>query len=171
MLVRGECLKDTLSTYLLERIEEASSITVRTRTTLTALEGDDALEGITYRHEPSGKTASIETHSVFVCIGGKPRTDWARPGVLHCDPAGYVLTGPDLDRLSLSPAMWIDGRAPLFMETSIPGLFAAGDVRHNSTKRCAAAAGDGATAVSMAHQLLRSVKHQLYGTTRSPHYI
>ena len=168
MLVRGECLKDTLSTYLLERIEDTSSITVLTKTTLSTLEGDDALERITYRDEASGKTASIDTHSVFVCIGGKPRTDWAEPGILHCDPAGYVLTGQELDRSSLSAAMWTDGRAPLFMETSIPGLFAAGDVRHNSTKRCAAAAGDGAAAVSMAHQFLISVKHPLYGTARSP---
>jgi thioredoxin reductase (NADPH) len=163
MLVRGECLKDTLSTYLLERIEATSSITVLTRTTLIELEGDDALERITYRDAISGKTACIETHSVFVCIGGKPRLDWAKPGVLHCDPAGYILTGPDLDRSSLSAEMWTDGRAPLFMESSIPGLFAAGDVRHNSTKRCAAAAGDGAAAVSMAHQFLISVKHQLLG--------
>jgi len=166
MLVRGECLKDTLSTYLLERIEDTASITVLTRTTLIGLEGDDALERITYRDE-AGKTASIETHSVFVCIGGRPRLEWAKPGVLHCDPAGYILTGTDLDRSSLSAAMWPDGRTPLFMESSIPGLFAAGDVRHNSTKRCAAAAGDGAAAVSMAHQFLLSVKHQLYGTARS----
>jgi len=167
MLVRGECLKDTLSTYLLERIEDTSSITVLTRTTLIELEGDDALERITYRNETSGKTATIETHSVFVCIGGRPRLEWARPGVLHCDPAGYILTGSDLDRSSLSAEMWADGRAPLFMESSIPGLFAAGDVRHNSTKRCAAAAGDGATAVAMAHQFLLSVKHRFYGTSRS----
>ena len=166
MLVRGECLKDTLSTYLLERIEDTASITVLTRTTLIGLEGDDALERITYRDE-AGKTASIETRSVFVCIGGRPRLEWAKPGVLHCDPAGYILTGTDLDRSSLSAAMWPDGRTPLFMESSIPGLFAAGDVRHNSTKRCAAAAGDGAAAVSMAHQFLLSVKHQLYGTARS----
>lgn len=167
MLVRGECLKDTLSTYLLERIEDTSSITVLTRTTLIELEGDDALERITYRNETSGKTATIETHSVFVCIGGRPRLEWARPGVLHCDPAGYILTGSDLDRSSLSAEMWADGRAPLFMESSIPGLFAAGDVRHNSTKRCAAAAGDGATAVAMAHQFLLSVKYRFYGTSRS----
>jgi thioredoxin reductase (NADPH) len=166
MLVRGECLKDTLSAYLLERIEETSSIKVLTKTTLTSLEGRDALERITYCDQTSGRIASIETHSVFVCIGGKPRTDWSKPGVLHCDPAGYVLTGPDLERSSLSTTMWSDGRAPLFMETSIPGLFAAGDVRHNSTKRCAAAAGDGATAVSMAHRFLLSVKHQLYGPAR-----
>jgi thioredoxin reductase (NADPH) len=80
MLVRGACLKDTLSTYLLERIEDTPSITVLTRTTLIALEGAETLESITYRHEPSGKTGSIETHNVFVCIGGKPRTDWAKPG-------------------------------------------------------------------------------------------
>jgi len=167
MLVRGESLKSTLSTYLVERIEDTPSITVLTRSTLTALEGDDVLEKIAYRDENSGKTSSIETRSVFVCIGGKPRTDWSQPGVLHCDPAGYVLTGPDLDRSSLSAAMWTDGRAPLLMETSIPGLFAAGDVRHNSTKRCAVAAGEGATAVSMAHQFLVSAKYQLYGTARS----
>jgi thioredoxin reductase (NADPH) len=165
ILVRGESLKNTLSTYLLERIEDTPSITVLTRTTLTALEGKDALESITYRDEESGNTASIETHNVFVCIGGRPRTDWAKPGVLHCDPAGYVLTGQDLDRSNLSAAMWKDRRDPFFMETSIPGLFAAGDVRHNSTKRCAAAAGDGATAVSMAHQFLNSVKHQGCGVT------
>jgi len=161
--VRGECLKNTLSTYLLERIEDTPSITVLTRTTLTTLEGDDALERITYRDEVSGETATIETHSVFVCIGGHPRLDWAREGVLHCDPAGYILTGQDLDRSSLSAEMWRDGRAPFFMESSIPGLFAAGDVRHNSTKRCAAAAGDGAAAVSMAHQFLTAVKHQPLG--------
>jgi thioredoxin reductase (NADPH) len=166
MLVRGECLKDTLSTYLLERIEDTPSITILTRTIPTTLEGVDALERITYRDETSGMIGSIETHNVFVCIGGKPRTDWARPGVLHCDPLGYVLTGPDLDRSNLSPTMWTDSRAPLFMETSIPGLFAAGDVRHNSTKRCAAAAGDGAAAVSMAHQFLLSVRHRPYGTAR-----
>jgi len=163
MLVRGECLKNTLSTYLLERIEDTPSITVLTRTTLTTLEGDDALERITYRDEVSGENATIETHSVFVCIGGHPRLDWAREGVLHCDPAGYILTGQDLDRSSLSAEMWRDGRAPFFMESSIPGLFAAGDVRHNSTKRCAAAAGDGAAAVSMAHQFLTAVKHQPLG--------
>jgi thioredoxin reductase (NADPH) len=167
MLVRGDCLKDTLSTYLLERIEDTSSITVLTKTTVIALEGDDVLEGVMYREETSGNTVSIETHSVFVCIGGTPRTDWAKSGVLHCDPAGYVLTGPDLDRNSLSPEMWADGRPPLLMETSIPGLFAAGDVRHNSTKRCAAAAGDGAAAVAMAHQFLLSAEYQLYGTARS----
>ena len=165
MLVRGECLKCTLSTYLLERIEDTASITVLTRTTITALEGEDTLERITYRDEASGATASIETHNVFVCIGGRPRTDWAKPGVLHCDPAGYVLTGSDIDRSSLAAWMWPDGRAPLFMESSVPGLFAAGDVRHNSTKRCAAAAGDGAAAVSMAHQFLTLVKHQRRGGT------
>jgi len=167
MLVRGESLKDTISTYLLERIENTPPITVLTRTTLIGVHGLSALDGITYRHEDSGKTASIETHGVFVCIGGRPRTDWAKPGVLHCDPAGYVLTGPDLDASKLSAAMWNGNRRPLFMETSVPGLFAAGDVRHNSTKRCAAAAGEGATAVSLAHRFLHSINYQPYGKPRS----
>jgi thioredoxin reductase (NADPH) len=163
MLVRGESLKNTLSSYLLERIEETPSIAVLTRTRLTALEGGDTLERVRYHEDASANDGVIKTKSVFVCIGGRPRTDWAKPGVLHCDPAGYVLTGPDLDYSALSPGMWTDGRAPLFMETSIPGLFAAGDVRHNSTKRCATAAGDGATAVSMAHRFLASVKYQPWG--------
>jgi thioredoxin reductase (NADPH) len=168
MLVRGDSLKNTLSAYLIEQIEADSTITVLTRSTVTSLAGEGSLESISYRDEISGNTASIETSSVFVCTGGKPRTDWAKPGSLRCDPAGYVLTGHDLDRASLSDEMWTKRRNPLFMETSMPGIFAAGDVRHNSIKRCATAVGDGATAVSMVHQFLASAKHSPWGTSVAP---
>jgi thioredoxin reductase (NADPH) len=154
MLVRGESLKETLSSYLVEQIEESSNIEVLVKTTLVGLDGDDSLESISYRDNKSGEVHA-PTHWVFVCIGGVPRTDWAKPGTLLTDAGGYILTGDDLIDESLPPSYWgSHSRKPMFMETSMPGLFAAGDVRHNSVKRCATAVGDGATAVSMVHRFL-----------------
>ncbi len=154
MLVRGESLKETLSSYLVEQIEESSSIEVLVNTTLVGLDGGDSLESITYRDNKSGEVHA-PTHWVFVCIGGVPRTDWAKPGTLLTDAGGYILTGDDLILEPLPPSYWAShSRKPMFMETSVPGLFAAGDVRHNSVKRCGTAVGDGATAVSMVHRFL-----------------
>jgi thioredoxin reductase (NADPH) len=92
------------------------------------------------------------TNFLFLCIGGNPRTDWVPPGILQLDASGYILTGPDL-RLN-DKAHWKLKRSPFFLETNLSGLFAAGDVRHNSIKRCATAVGEGAMAVSMVHQYL-----------------
>ena len=154
MLVRGESLKETLSSYLVEQIEESSNIEVLVNTILVGLDGGDSLESITYRDNKSGEVHA-PTHWVFVCIGGVPRTDWAKPGTLLTDAGGYILTGDDLILEPLPPSYWAShSRKPMFMETSVPGLFAAGDVRHNSVKRCATAVGDGATAVSMVHRFL-----------------
>jgi thioredoxin reductase (NADPH) len=154
MLVRGESLKETLSSYLVEQIEESSNIEVLVNTILFGLDGGDSLESITYRDNKSGE-GHAPTHWVFVCIGGVPRTDWAKPGTLLTDAGGYILTGDDLILEPLPPSYWAShSRKPMFMETSVPGLFAAGDVRHNSVKRCATAVGDGATAVSMVHRFL-----------------
>ena len=155
MLVRGECLKETLSSYLIEQIEVCSNIEVLTGATLTGLDGREFLESITYRDNQSEEEKHAVTNWVFICIGGVPRTDWAKPGTLLTDAAGYILTGDDLIDQPLPPSYWAAcPRKPIFMEASMPGLFAAGDVRHNSVKRCATAVGDGATAVSMVHQLL-----------------
>jgi len=155
MLVRGESLKETLSSYLVEQIEESSNIEVLINTALVGLDGVDSLESITYRDDRSGEVRNARTHWVFVCIGGVPRTDWAKPGALLTDAAGYILTGDDLIDEPLPLSYWPSrSRKPMFMETSMPGLFAAGDVRHNSVKRCATAVGDGATAVSMVHRFL-----------------
>ena len=169
MLVRGESLKNTLSTYLLERIEDTASITVLTRTTLTAFHGDDALEGITYRDENSGNMLTIETHSVFVCIGGQPCTDWSQPGVLHCDPAGYVLTGPeprpvnsvsgDVDRWSSPP---LDGGRRAFQACLLPGTSAT--TQPNGVRQRRERGGHRS---SVAHQFLLSAKYQSYGASRS----
>ena len=155
MLVRGGSLKETLSSYLVEQIEGSSNIEVLINTTLVGLDGADSLESITYRDDKSGEVRHAPTHWVFVCIGGVPRTDWAKPGTLLTDAAGYILTGDDLIDEPLPPSYWAPhARKPMFMETSMPGLFAAGDVRHNSVKRCATAVGDGATAMSMVHRFL-----------------
>jgi thioredoxin reductase (NADPH) len=148
MLVRSDSLKRTLSSYLVKQIEDASNIEVLTNTTLVGLEGVDSLEAISYRDDRNGEVTRAPTQWVFVCIGGVPRTDWAKPGSLLTDAAGYILTGDDLTDEPLPPTYWAsESRKPIFMEASMPGLFAAGDVRHNSIKRCA-------TAVSMVHQYL-----------------
>ena len=154
MLVRGDSLAKTLSAYLLERIKADHRIEVCTGVELSGLFGAENLEEITYNDKQSREEHRRKTSWVFVCIGGKPRTDWAKPGTLLTDEVGYVLTGSDLAGQDLPKEFWTSDRRPMFMETSIPGLFAAGDVRHNSVKRCATAVGDGATAVSMVHQYL-----------------
>lgn len=154
LLVRGDSLAKTLSSYLLERIQANPRIEICTEVQLVELHGSDALEGITYVSKQDGNRRHRETHWLFICIGGKPRTDWARPGTLLTDESGYILTGTDLTDRELPAEFWNGKRKPMFMETSIPGLFAAGDVRHRSIKRCATAVGDGATAVSMVHEYL-----------------
>lgn len=154
LLIRGCSLAKTLSAYLLERILTHPRIQVCTEVELSALHGSEALEGITYTSKQDGSQHYRATRWIFICIGGKPRTDWAAPGTLLTDESGYVLTGDDLEHRQLPHELWRGDRRPMFMETSIPGLFAAGDVRHRSVKRCATAVGDGATAVSMVHEYL-----------------
>jgi thioredoxin reductase (NADPH) len=160
MVVRGDRLADTLSAYLYDRIGATKNITVLCKTDLVALEGDQMLERVSYRNSESGETTTVESNWVFVCIGGTPHTDWAEPGTLLTDASGYILTGDDLRDAELPQKFWSNGRRPLHMESSMPGLFAAGDVRHDSVKRCATAVGDGATAVSMIHKYLALPEEQ-----------
>jgi thioredoxin reductase (NADPH) len=152
LLVRGRSLRTTLSEYLLDRIRKASNVHILTECELTGLEGDGHLEQISYRNGAENQTHRAATNFLFLCIGGSPRTDWAPAGVLQLDASGYVLTGPDLR--TDDSAHWKLKRPPFFLETNLSGLFAAGDVRHNSIKRCATAVGEGAMAVSMVHQYL-----------------
>ena len=155
MVVRGDTLKSTLSTYLIDRIRSTSNIEVLTYTQVTKLEGDDVLRTITLRNQQTNEEKTFETKWLFVCIGGSPHTDWALETGVMRDEAGYLVTGPDLHfEGHSSNGGWPLERVPYYLETNVPGLFAAGDVRHGSVKRCASAVGEGAMAVTFAHRYL-----------------
>lgn len=155
MIVRGDTLKSTLSSYLVDRIRSTSNIEVLTDTEVTKLEGDEVLRAITLTNRKTGEERTFETKWLFVCIGGSPHTEWAIEGGVVRDEAGYLVTGPDLhfEGKSLNGGWPLD-RSPYYLETNVPGLFAAGDVRHGSVKRCASAVGEGAMAVTFAHRYL-----------------
>ncbi len=154
LVVRGSSLKSSVSAYLVDRIQSAKDVEVLTQTDVEALEGDQRLEAVIVRNSQTGERRRIETHWMFVCIGGAPRTDWALEAGVARDEAGYLLTGPDLIGNGQPPKPWPLDRPPYFLETNIPGLFAAGDVRHGSVKRCASAVGEGAMAVTFVHRYL-----------------
>jgi thioredoxin reductase (NADPH) len=154
MVVRGDSLKSTLSHYLLQRIATTRNIEVLTHTEVIALHGDKTLREIKLRHRATGKERSVPTRWLFVCIGGEPQTQWAAAIGMVRDEAGYIVTGPDLMRNGARPPRWPLDREPYFLETSIPGVFAAGDVRHGAVRRCASAVGEGAMAVAFVHRML-----------------
>ncbi len=156
MLVRGAALARTMSAYLVERIAAEGLIDVRYGTELVAAHGDSRLDAVTVRG-PDGDEENLRARMLFVCIGGEPRTGWADAVGVRVDDKGYILTGPDLLERGARPAGWPLDRDPLALETSIPGLFAAGDVRHGSTKRVAGAVGEGAMAVALAHRRLEEL--------------
>jgi thioredoxin reductase (NADPH) len=152
MLIRSKGLADTMSRYLIRRIEENPAISLRTCTEITALEGNEHLERVQWRtdHSPA------ETHDiqhVFVMTGAAPSTYWLS-GCVTLDSQGFIKTGPDLTRDELSAAKWPLARAPHLLETSRPGVFAVGDVRAGNIKRVASAVGEGSIAISFVHQAL-----------------
>ncbi len=151
LVVRGRCLKETLAQYLVDRIHSTPNIRVLTNSEVVALEGDETLRGITIENRQTGERQNYPTKRLFVCIGGEPRTQWAKDVGIQRDDGGYLLTGPDLMPKGEKPANWPLDRGPYYLETSIPGVFAAGDVRHGSVKRCASAVGEGAMAVALVH--------------------
>ena len=153
MLVRGDSLATTMSDYLIQKIEATPNISVRLRTETASGQGSGRLEALTLRDNRSGATQTLPAAALFVMIGADPRTQWLR-ATLACDQRGYVLTGHDLARSGALPTRWPLARPPLFLETSLPGVFAAGDVRHRSIKRVASAVGEGAIAVQLAHEYL-----------------
>ena len=149
MLVRGESLTASMSHYLIEQIAAVEHIEVRTRTEVVAADGEGHLQKLTLRDRGSGAEEVVDAQWLFVFIGAQPRTDWLA-GVVSRDERGFVLTGPDL------PAGSNPGREPLHLETSLPGVFAVGDVRGGSVKRVASAVGEGAMAVSLVHRWLEN---------------
>jgi thioredoxin reductase (NADPH) len=154
MVIRDHSLKSTLSRYLLERIAAAENIEVIAHTEVTALHGDTTLLEITLRDNVTGEERRVPTRWLFVCIGGDPQTHWAESVGIQRDEAGYLVTGPDLLCHGQRPHNWPLERDPFFLETNIPGVFAAGDVRRNAVRRCASAVGEGAMAVAFVNRFL-----------------
>src|SRR4051812_27816155 len=152
MVVRGTDLGKSMSAYLVDRIEAHPLIEVRLASQVRAVHAEDGhLVAVTVEDERRPARA------LFICIGGAPRTGWTADAGVRTDAAGYILTGPDLLEHGERPAGWPLDRDPLALETSVPGLFAAGDVRHGSTKRVAGAVGEGAMAVALAHRRLAEI--------------
>jgi thioredoxin reductase (NADPH) len=148
-----ERLGDFMSDYLVRKVQATPNITVVLHTEVVDGHGRQRLEGLTLRDRHTGATRTVAASAVFILIGAEPRTDWL-DGVVERDERGYVLTGRDLLRDGRPPPSWPLERPPLLLETSIPGVFAAGDVRHRSVKRVASAVGEGAVAVQLVHQYL-----------------
>ncbi|MFD4191481.1 MULTISPECIES: FAD-dependent oxidoreductase [Amycolatopsis] len=155
ILVRGPSLQASMSHYLIEQIEAIGNIHVRTRTTVVRAHGTDHLEELTLCDEEQGITETVPTGHLFVFIGAAPRTEWLGDDVLR-DDHGFVCTGPDLMVDGKRPPGWTLDRDPHHLESSIPGVFVAGDVRSQSVKRVASAVGEGAMAVSLVHRYLEA---------------
>jgi thioredoxin reductase (NADPH) len=154
MLVRSTGLADSMSRYLIRRIERTPAITVRTETEIVGLEGDGRLQRVRWRHRASGSTETRDLAHVFVMTGADPSTRWLED-CLVLDAKGFIKTGPDLSQEELTAAGWPLARAPHLLESSLPGVFAVGDVRGGSQKRVSSAVGEGSTAIALVHQVLK----------------
>jgi thioredoxin reductase (NADPH) len=154
MLVRDKTLAASMSQYLSERILGAANVQVQYDVEITGLEGGQALERIRIGSRTTKEASWAATPRLFVAIGGVPNTDWAADTAIVRDQGGYLVTGPDLLIDGKAPASWPPERAPYYLETAVPGSFAAGDVRHRSIKRVATAAGEGAMAIAFVHRYL-----------------
>jgi thioredoxin reductase (NADPH) len=156
MLVRGSDLTKGMSQYLVDQIGGTENIDVQTRSVLVAVQGEDRLEALTVKNIESGEENIVESSAVFIFIGAVPHTEMVS-GVVERNNAGFILTGQDLIRNDKRPKGWLLRRDPYMLETSVPGIFAAGDVRQGAVRRVASAVGQGANAVSQVHQYLRTV--------------
>jgi thioredoxin reductase (NADPH) len=152
MLVRSGQLSDTMSRYLIQRIEENPTIELHYKTEIGNLEGDTHLERVTWQDKATGETSTHGIRHVFIMAGASPRTEWLR-GCLALDNKGFVLTGRDLDGVTEVP-VWPLARPPQMLETSLPGVFAVGDVRSGNVKRVASAVGEGSIAIHLVHRRL-----------------
>jgi thioredoxin reductase (NADPH) len=158
MVVRGESLGKSMSAYLVERIERHPLIDVRLRSQVTALEADGGqLAGVAIT-DAAGAAEQRSASALFACIGGTPRTRWAGAAGVTTDRNNFLCTGPDLLEAGRRPEGWPLDRDPFTLETSVPGLFAAGDARSGSTKRVGSAVGEGAMAVALIHRRLAELR-------------
>ena len=151
VLVRGASLGESMSQYLVDQVEATPNVTVMTRTRVIAIQGEDRLRSVTVAC--NSEQRELEATSLFAFIGAEPRTDWVA-GVIERDEHGFILTGSDLPRENGRPRGWPLERDPYLLETNVPGVFCAGDVRHQSVKRVASAVGEGSIAVQFTHRYL-----------------
>jgi thioredoxin reductase (NADPH) len=157
MVVREESLRATMSAYLIDRVQSTPEIEVLCNTQVVALEGDHMLRAIRLKDPKTGEERTAKTNWLFLCLGGIPNTQWAAEVGIARDQGGYLITGPDLLRNGHGPRNWILNREPYYLETSMPGVFAAGDVRCGSIKRVASAVGEGAMAIAFVHRYLSAL--------------
>jgi thioredoxin reductase (NADPH) len=154
MLVRSSGLSDTMSRYLIQRIAENPKIEMHYHTEIVGLEGDHDLKKVTWLDKSTKQTSTHDIGSVFIMTGASPRTDWLKNCVLM-DDKGFILTGRDLETSpEFAQLSWTTARAPYMLETSLPGVFAVGDVRAGNVKRVASAVGEGAIAIHLVHRAL-----------------
>jgi len=156
ILVRGDSLSSTMSQYLIDQIREMPNIQLWTHASVAEAHGETHLEEISVLCSDTNKVERVPASAMYIFIGALPRTDWLA-SVIERDERGFVLTGPDLIRDGQRPKGWALDRDPFLLETSVPGLFAVGDVRHGSVKRVASGVGEGSVAVQFIHQYLSKV--------------
>ncbi len=156
MLVRGSSLQKDMSQYLIEQINCTENIELRTHTSVSRVIGTDRLEALVIRDNETGETETVPAAALFVFIGAKPHSDFVAD-VVERNQAGFILTGPDLISDGRRPKNWRLNRDPYLLETTVPGIFAVGDVRQDAVKRVASAVGQGSTAISFVHQYLKTV--------------
>ncbi|MDQ4099943.1 MAG: NAD(P)/FAD-dependent oxidoreductase, partial [Chloroflexota bacterium] len=157
MVVRGNSLtKSGMSRYLIDRIEQTVNIDVRFNSSVVEAVGEQRLEELRIANSLTGEEQTVEADALFIFIGARPYTDWIRE-TIALDEAGYVLTGSDIDRKKNDVPPWPLQRQPYLLETNVPGVFAAGDIRYQSVKRIASATGEGATAIQFVHRYLSTL--------------
>jgi len=156
VLIRGDSLQKSMSQYLIDQIEATENVTVRVNTEVSAVTGSKQLEAVTLKYNKTGETETVPADAIFVFIGAVPHSDFMA-GIVERDKAGFILSGQDLIHNGQRPKNWKLRRDPGLMETSVPGIFVAGDVRHGVIRRVASAVGQGAVAVSLIHQYLETV--------------
>jgi thioredoxin reductase (NADPH) len=156
ILIRADSLKQSMSQYLIDQIEGTVNISLRVNTEIAAVSGTDHLETITLKNRTTGETETVQADAIFVFIGAVPHSDIVA-GIVEMSEAGFILTGPDLVLDGRLPKNWKLKRYPFLLETSVPGIFAAGDVRHDVVRRVASAVGQGAVSVHFVHKYLETV--------------